>query len=171
MIWFGCMAGSALCRADLCSDCVLDNFGSLFYIQKRFQGEEVVFGPCRSWFLMLLASWALLRSYPRHTVHPLFLRAGQLLRTLNLERTVALVARRCICFIFWRQKRASKPTSFRAAHYVSITETFLFFAFWKWISLYSQAGCKLGIFLMQSLRCWMMGVLSAWPAWQNTFLS
>jgi hypothetical protein len=42
------MAGSVLCRTDLRSDCVLDHFGSLFYIQKTFQGEEVVFGPCRS---------------------------------------------------------------------------------------------------------------------------
>lgn len=58
------MAGSVLCRADLCSDCVLDHFGSFFYIQKRFRGEEVVFGPCRSCFLILLASWALSRSYP-----------------------------------------------------------------------------------------------------------
>lgn len=128
-IWFGCMAGhQGWCMFWLY---VMDHFGCLSHIQKRFQGKEMVFGSYRSQFLIQLDSWALPGSDPRHNVHSLILGLGSHRRPWTREKGGS--GSPCMHKLYlWQQKQVCKTIPLELVYNVSITEPFCF--------LFSESG-------------------------------
>lgn len=126
-IWFGCMAGSALHRTDVCSDCMWWITLDLCPTFRRGFRE-------RKWCLVsdLAGLLGSAKKWSKAQCSSSVLRAGQPRRLLN-SRKVAQVVLVCISFIFWPQKQVSKTIPLELVYNnVSIAEPFLF--------LFSESG-------------------------------